>query len=450
MTIDEKKVPYNPTSAGEEAGFQVPTPTQLRDFRSLLRSLGFRATVRWSTTEGRVMGAACGQLAARGQMPEAEHTVETTNRAPGRTAAQLTWTIHRATAEELLVLLQEHESVLNGIHISAAFMTLARAARAARRAEVARWRRDEGFAALLRRVQELEDLSAQCLANVIWSLAKIGHKPGHELLSSLCQKAEFELEHFWPRNLANTLWSLARLQGAGAESFLAAAVHRLPLMAAKMTPPELTNSLWALARLRLEPSDKVLDGVTASACPERWKPQDITNALWAFSVLQYQPSSEFMQALTSESQRRLSQFKADELALCVRSWSRLSGCQDAWLRGAAQRLAEEASQLRTERLADAIGAFADLTVRLEASSGLIQRWAGRPASLPPKALLLRLDSLARMGLRLPEEALVAWQEAVRLQLPKLETVQQERGWQAARQLGLMEECSEEQKMSAYG
>eukprot|EP00913_Durusdinium_trenchii_P015140 g14201.t1 len=86
-------------------------------------------------------------------------------------------------------------------------------------------------------------------------------------------------------------------------------------MAAKMTPPELTNSLWALARLRLEPSDKVLDGVTASACPERWKPQDITNALWAFSVLQYQPSSEFMQALTSESQRRLSQFKADELAL---------------------------------------------------------------------------------------------------------------------------------------
>eukprot|EP00913_Durusdinium_trenchii_P015139 g14200.t1 len=67
----------------------------------------------------------------------------------------------------------------------------------------------------------------------------------------------------------------------------------------------------------------------------------------------------------------------------------VTGCQDAWLRGAAQRLAEEASQLRTERLADAIGAFADLTVRLEASSGLIQRWAGRPASLPPKALLLR-------------------------------------------------------------
>ncbi|CAJ1355573.1 unnamed protein product [Effrenium voratum] len=68
-------VPYNATMAGDSAGFAVPSSKQLRDFRSLLRARGLRTTVRWSTTEGRVLGAACGQLAAR-ERPSAKEDSE--------------------------------------------------------------------------------------------------------------------------------------------------------------------------------------------------------------------------------------------------------------------------------------------------------------------------------------------------------------------------------------
>ena len=65
-------VPYNPTAAGEAHGYVVPSAKELRDFRVALRAAGVRATVRWSTLEGREVGAACGQLA--GQLAESENS----------------------------------------------------------------------------------------------------------------------------------------------------------------------------------------------------------------------------------------------------------------------------------------------------------------------------------------------------------------------------------------
>eukprot|EP00434_Breviolum_minutum_P028737 symbB.v1.2.025425.t1/scaffold2465.1/size78641/1 len=88
-------------------------------------------------------------------------------------------------------------------------------------------------------------------------------------------------------------------------------------------------------------------------------------------------------------------------------------------KAAAKRLESDVKDLRVERVADAVLAFAELTVQLEATSSLLHHWAGRPASLSPKALLLRLETLAQMGIRVPEVARGAWQDAVRVQLPKL-------------------------------
>lgn len=423
-------VPYNATSAGEEAGFVVPSQKQLRDFRSLLRSLGFRATVRWSTTEGRVLGAACGQLTAREHATSRQQEpAESPN--PSGDAALLTWRMYRASAAELLQLIAQNASELNSIHVSAAFVTLARSNK---KGPGQAYTGSEAFQLLLHRTQELPDLSAQSCANIIWSLAKLRYKPGPALLDTLLDSAERELQNFWPRNLANTFWGLARLQcSEGSAKFCPQAVQKLGSVVSQMTPVELSNSLWAVARLRVAADGATLDAVVDCSLLTfaRWKPQDIANALWAFSVLQYKPASHFQNAIASRSEQTLSDFKADELAMCVRSFARISGCSSGgtFLAKAAERLGQNAKDLRTERVADAVLAFAELTVQLEATSSLLSRWAGRPASLAPKALLLRLDTLARMGVQVPEDAQDAWHDAVRVQLPKLSSGEQERGSQ---------------------
>merc|ERR1712232_565350 len=55
-------IPYNATRAGRVHNLTTPTTNQLQSFRSLLRGRGLRATVRWSTADGRPLTAACGQL----------------------------------------------------------------------------------------------------------------------------------------------------------------------------------------------------------------------------------------------------------------------------------------------------------------------------------------------------------------------------------------------------
>ncbi|CAE7252909.1 rlmN [Symbiodinium sp. CCMP2456] len=249
-------VPYNVTEAGAAAGYEVPTAKQLQEFRALLRSKGLRATVRWSTTEGRAMGAACGQLAARSAVASQKQATDVSGDAesapPGE--ALLTWRLHRSRREEALAIVREHASELNPIHVSAAFVTLARSTARHQASKTGLWA-DEGFRSLLRRTEELlaEPFSAQCCANVIWSLAKLRVKPGKDFKVLLFKAAEQEISNFWPRNLANSLWAAARLRcrasGIGA-GFFHQAAERLAVAAPKMTPVEISNSVWALAQIR--------------------------------------------------------------------------------------------------------------------------------------------------------------------------------------------------------
>ncbi|CAJ1355575.1 unnamed protein product [Effrenium voratum] len=276
--------------------------------------------------------------------------------------------MYRATAPDLLDMLCENGSRLNAIHISAAFVTLARSTKPAK------WQQSEGFQALLRRTQEVPDLSAQCCANVIWSLAKLAYKPGSTLLVPLFAAAEREVGHFWPRNLANVLWACARLRcGSGGPSsgFLRPAVQQLAAVAPQLTPVELANSLWAMARMRLPRNERVLGMLAAAAEPQlsRWKPQDIANALWAFAEFDYQPPGGLVEALACAPQESLERFKPDELAMSLRSIARLSASPDAtsplW-RQAAGHLSQNAKELRPERVADAVQAFAEFPVGTEA------------------------------------------------------------------------------------
>lgn len=56
-------IPYNPTLAGDDFGYQTPTDERINAFHQKLKKSGVKALVRWSTKNGRDANGACGQLA---------------------------------------------------------------------------------------------------------------------------------------------------------------------------------------------------------------------------------------------------------------------------------------------------------------------------------------------------------------------------------------------------
>jgi 23S rRNA (adenine2503-C2)-methyltransferase len=56
-------IPYNPTIAGIEFGYQTPSDDAVHTFHERLQLAGITSHVRWSSAAGRDTDAACGQLA---------------------------------------------------------------------------------------------------------------------------------------------------------------------------------------------------------------------------------------------------------------------------------------------------------------------------------------------------------------------------------------------------
>eukprot|EP01083_Nonionella_stella_P103733 296518_1 len=59
-------IPYNPTDIGDEHEFEAPTDVQLEEFKTVIMGKGIFCTIRKSTTSGRDVDGACGQLALKG------------------------------------------------------------------------------------------------------------------------------------------------------------------------------------------------------------------------------------------------------------------------------------------------------------------------------------------------------------------------------------------------
>ena len=55
-------IPYNPTLAGDDFGYETPSDERVNAFHDRLKDLGVKSLVRWSSATGRDANGACGQL----------------------------------------------------------------------------------------------------------------------------------------------------------------------------------------------------------------------------------------------------------------------------------------------------------------------------------------------------------------------------------------------------
>lgn len=293
-------VPYNRTKAGEAHGFQAPTRQQMQAFRTALRARGVRATVRWSTAEGRPLTAACGQLVARvqprgssapqnlvagedvalkgGSVSETEESRETCE----DPLAKLTRQLHRAgSVEETLSLVEASAAAMNGIHVSAAFVTLARAAPGAG----VKLHVDPRFRGLLSIMEGLlPSLAAQASANILWALGKLKYRPKGALSAALSEASRREMHKFWPQNISNCLWACATLRLGSDAELVQALADEAACKASALTPVELTTAFWSLSVLRHWPGNRALRLLAREASTQKARffgPRDMVTLLRA-------------------------------------------------------------------------------------------------------------------------------------------------------------------------
>jgi hypothetical protein len=232
-------------------------------------------------------------------------------------------------------------------------------------------------------VQQVHKAPAQALANTLWAVASLQHRPQEEWLrqvegrcasilhssSSSSQQqhgqhqeqppmhstAQQQQQHqgqqqqqqqqrqqrwagdsFSAHGLYQLIWALAKLQwqptAAFQAGFWSASLTQLP----HLTPHGATGVLWAVASLALVPpkpwSTGWLSGLRARMEAGVCGPQDLGNALWAVVRLGLRPDESWLQVAMRATQDVLQSAGTQELSNMLWSFAKLGARPDAaWM-----------------------------------------------------------------------------------------------------------------------
>ncbi|KAJ1487758.1 hypothetical protein T484DRAFT_1785633, partial [Baffinella frigidus] len=144
---------------------------------------------------------------------------------------------------ELARILQEHRGLLNQIHVSAAWVCLAK---------IGRGRGGREVGDVLSPLQEmtrdvLDQMGGREIANILHSMAKLrqmdnrGLRADRELLEAMQRRATVTAEEFKPQEVAILLWALATMGGRKDRELVEAMQRRAAATAGEFTPQEIAN-----------------------------------------------------------------------------------------------------------------------------------------------------------------------------------------------------------------
>ena len=156
---------------------------------------------------------------------------------------------------------------------------------------------DPGFVDALaqRAIDVCDSLKAQDMANIAWSLAKMG-VAHHRMFAMICSRISDRrgiINHFKPMEIASTTWAFGTVGAKGMgvgdisvviESLVSECLSR---DLCEFSPQALANVLWALAKLQY-PHERLFrafgDHVLDCHRLREFKPQEIANVVWSMQT----------------------------------------------------------------------------------------------------------------------------------------------------------------------
>ncbi|GIL88214.1 hypothetical protein Vretifemale_16272 [Volvox reticuliferus] len=266
--------------------------------------------------------------------------------------------------DDLLSICDRNWNALNHIHVSAALSAAVKLPGTQRAAA------SPLLDSLERRfLYTLSESTIREVANVVWSLAKLGRPVPHALLSAilLAQQRHDLLSTASPQALANILWALAKWQTRGPGQLLLLLLEHCCTLLPVFRPQDTANVLWALGRLNQ--STGPLPSLPAALLPDLLSTatkqaagmtsQGLATSVWACHRLR-QSHAAFLHASATAFRAQLPTASPTDVALLTASLAGLRFRCPILLRAIAELCCRQACESNGGPMdTDLIGAAAD-------------------------------------------------------------------------------------------
>ncbi|KAJ1488554.1 hypothetical protein T484DRAFT_1782771 [Baffinella frigidus] len=319
---------------------------------------------------------------------------------------------------ELGRILQDHKGSLNQIHVSAAWVCLARIGRGGGGGEAR-----TVLTALQHATRDvLDQMGAREIANVHHSMARLHDSrrmlaPNYEralLLEAMQRRATATAGEFIPQAVSNVLWALATMGERADRELLEAMQTRAKETAGEFKPQEVANLMWALATMGEKPDRELLEAMQnrATATAGEFIPQTVSNLLWSLATMGEKADRGLLEAMQRRAKETAGEFKPQEVANSLWALATMGERADRGMLEALQTQATaKAGEFILQDVVNVLWALA--TMGQKADRGLLEAMQRRATATAgkfiPKAVAKLLWALATMGIKADRNLLEAMQ-----------------------------------------
>ncbi len=195
----------------------------------------------------------------------------------------------------------------------------------------------------------------QQFSNVLWGLAKLGHRPGSEWMEQYLAAAEVLLVRFHAGNLAQLAWALGAMRYTPQGSFLGGLLAESGEKVGSFEARDVANFAWALTVLQVTPPPELLANLAgravdllqpleqSSSQPWQVKAEELSISAWALAKLGWQAAAWEAEAFVAAALVMGPKLSAQQVANTL--WALA-----AWQARLPPRLLAELADLATQRL----------------------------------------------------------------------------------------------------
>ncbi|KAF8056871.1 TBC2 [Scenedesmus sp. PABB004] len=301
--------------------------------------------------------------------------------------------------------------------------------------------------------------SPHSLGICLWSLARLGHRPGAGFTAAALRTVQPALRGgASPSDLAVLLYALAALDYRPPDGWLAAHSRALGAVAPRLTVRQVSNVLWAHGKLGVAPEGRVLQSLLGCLKygMQDANARDLANSLWALAALGAPPGRPWMALFGAQAEALVHDFNPQEVSNLLWAYAKLGqrppamllvalwegvgaggdgcggggaglgagggGAADAG--GLAAGGAARLSGFKPQELAQLVWALAKLRVVPGKAwwEQFLQASYHKLHVANPQGLATMVWSLGELGLQPPPAWLYHWADAAAAALPRMNAV----------------------------
>jgi hypothetical protein len=171
---------------------------------------------------------------------------------------------------------------------------------------------------------KMEDLSSKDMALLMWSFAKVGHKPKQRFLKKM--ENHFEVLSVKPQSLSLLIWAYAKLRLPVSTRFSKAHYYMVGEALSEMNMQCLSNVMWSYGRLGMDvPKDLFAEltnhlKLNLKVCNS----QHISNIMVSCARLGMRPDDELLSMIELVSMQKLSTFSCQGMSNMLWSFVKLN------------------------------------------------------------------------------------------------------------------------------